>query len=388
MVQQKQSMMSRIVLGLLAALLVVATIPGSTHAQSVNHYNSSEIKNQLYEPTGCDPSQGDSAGGGNLVGSDNIEKAYNYFVQKGLQPFQSAGIIGNLMQESGVNPKSVQPGGAGRGIAQWSEGGRWAVLQSWAGNRDIWALDTQLDFIWHEMNNVAPWKEALPAVKGATTIEAATEAFEEKYEKAGLPNMPRRIQNAKQVLAKYGNGAPSGAPSAGSNEECTNGGGGVATVGDFTFPLKTNKSIILNNQGNAKWCSDKQENCHHDYNAADIGVPTGTVVIAAKPGTVAHTQNGRAANVGILGDDKHLYYYTHMGPGTIKVRKGQAVAQAAPLGNVGTSADAQGTSPHLHFDMQPPPATGRPNCSGTGCKSYNFLNVQPPLVQAFQALPD
>src|SRR5438552_11911679 len=55
----------------------------------------------------------------------NDQAAYVFFVGKGLKNFQAAGIVGNLDQESGVNPSSVQSGGPGRGIAQWSVGGRW-----------------------------------------------------------------------------------------------------------------------------------------------------------------------------------------------------------------------------------------------------------------------
>src|SRR6478609_5553836 len=55
----------------------------------------------------------------------NDKPAFDFFVAKGLTNFQAAGIVGNLDQESGVNPASVQAGGPGRGIAQWSVGGRW-----------------------------------------------------------------------------------------------------------------------------------------------------------------------------------------------------------------------------------------------------------------------
>src|SRR5437764_11400625 len=56
----------------------------------------------------------------------NDQPAYDFFVAKGLTNFQAAGIVGNLDQESGVDPHSVQYGGGpGRGIAQWSVGGRW-----------------------------------------------------------------------------------------------------------------------------------------------------------------------------------------------------------------------------------------------------------------------
>src|ERR1700722_8349960 len=55
----------------------------------------------------------------------NDQAAFDYFLGKGLANFQAAGIVGNLDQESGVNPTAVQSGGPGRGIAQWEVGGRW-----------------------------------------------------------------------------------------------------------------------------------------------------------------------------------------------------------------------------------------------------------------------
>src|ERR1017187_2975403 len=55
----------------------------------------------------------------------NEQPAFDFFVGKGLTTFQAAGIVGNLVQESNVSPTSVQAGGPGRGIAQWSTGGRW-----------------------------------------------------------------------------------------------------------------------------------------------------------------------------------------------------------------------------------------------------------------------
>ena len=56
----------------------------------------------------------------------NNGTAYDFFVSKGLTDTESAAIVGNLVQESSVNPASVQEGGGpGRGIAQWSVKGRW-----------------------------------------------------------------------------------------------------------------------------------------------------------------------------------------------------------------------------------------------------------------------
>src|SRR5688572_23349139 len=46
-----------------------------------------------------------------LVGNDNIEKAYRYFITRGLKPHQSAGVVGNLRAESGVDPTAFNPAG-------------------------------------------------------------------------------------------------------------------------------------------------------------------------------------------------------------------------------------------------------------------------------------
>jgi hypothetical protein len=198
---------------------------GTAIAQSITTQDVKDINNATpwYDPNfgGCTTGQGVDT---NLVGNDNVEKAYNFFVAQGLQNFQSAGITGNLMWESGgVNPKSNQSGGPGRGIAQWSEGGRWNVLVGWVAvgehfpdgkPRDPESLDGQLAFLWHEMKDVAPWNASLPAIKGTTTVEQATQQFEDKFEKSGDAKGPdglilltnTRIKYARQILDKYGGG--------------------------------------------------------------------------------------------------------------------------------------------------------------------------------------
>src|SRR5512141_1655625 len=84
--------------------------------------------------------------------TSNEHAAFDYFVARGLTKRQSAGIVGNLMQESNVVPTAVQYGGGpGRGIAQWSVGGRWDHSYrdnvAWYASRhgwSRWALHTQL----------------------------------------------------------------------------------------------------------------------------------------------------------------------------------------------------------------------------------------------------
>lgn len=142
-----------------------------------------------------------------LKGNDNIEIAFRYFVDKNLTPEQSAAIVGNLQQESQVNPKSHQDdGGAGRGIAQWGVDGRWPGVVNFAKeqNKSEWDLGLQLDYIWKELHSTS-YTKALTGLLAATNIEDMVIVISEKYEAAGKPEMPKRINYAKQILKLYGN---------------------------------------------------------------------------------------------------------------------------------------------------------------------------------------
>jgi hypothetical protein len=154
--------------------------------------------------------------------ANNTETAFNFFVAKGLSKDQAAGIVGNLMQESSVNPNSVQyDGGPGRGIAQWSVGGRWDTSHddnvTWYANAhglNRWALTTQLDFIWYELTDVG---YGYTTLKAASTVSAAELAFQDKFEICGECDESTRVSYADQVLADYGGGGASGG---GGSKDC------------------------------------------------------------------------------------------------------------------------------------------------------------------------
>jgi hypothetical protein len=130
--------------------------------------------------------------------------AFNFFVAKGLAGAQAAGIVGNLIQESNVNPRSVQSGGPGRGIAQWSAGARWNNLLAFARahHEAPLALATQLKFVWHELTTVSSF--GLGALRAAHSVAAATNAFARSYEVCGACDEPRRIELAREVLRAFG----------------------------------------------------------------------------------------------------------------------------------------------------------------------------------------
>jgi hypothetical protein len=162
---------------------------------------------------------------GSVDGDDSLSEAalssaehsaYNYFVSKGLTKFQAAGIVGNLMQESNVIPTAVQYGGGpGRGIAQWSVGGRWdssrgdnvaSYAAQHGGSR--WALGTQLDFIWYELTNFSGY--GLGALRASTNVSSATVVFQDRYEICGQCVQSTRIHDAEAVLSAYGGSSGGG----------------------------------------------------------------------------------------------------------------------------------------------------------------------------------
>jgi tail lysozyme len=138
------------------------------------------------------------------------QTAFNFFVSKGLTKIQAAGVIGNLMQESSVNPKAVQfGGGPGRGIAQWSVGGRWDTshndnVASFASKHgeSRWALNTQLNFIWFELTTFSGY--GLSSLRAAKTVTAAVKAFQDKFEICGTCESAHRITFAEQALSAFG----------------------------------------------------------------------------------------------------------------------------------------------------------------------------------------
>src|SRR6185437_570251 len=143
----------------------------------------------------------------------NDQTSFDYFVGKGLTAVQAAGIVGNLDQESGDDPTAVQYGGGpGRGVAQWSTGGRWDTdandNENWyvttkdGGSGNIWNLNPQLDFIWYELTTFSGY--GLANLKAQTTVSGATTAFMTDFEICGTCDATNRINYAQAVYNAYG----------------------------------------------------------------------------------------------------------------------------------------------------------------------------------------
>ena len=210
-------------------------------------YVMSPYKKLLYGESGTDSSsETDSSNGSTSVvtGNSNEEKVWNYFTSKGYSPEATAGIMGNIYQESKFNPGLIQGNGKGpaAGLFQWEnynkKTARWKDLDNRAksNGKDWTDLATQLDFANAElsdkkMNYYFKKKKTIEGhsvgattydkFKQSTDVTDATYQFEKAFERAGKPKMPTRLKASKDYYDKFNKGG---------NGDVLLGGNGDATI--------------------------------------------------------------------------------------------------------------------------------------------------------------
>lgn len=88
------------------------------------------------------------------------------------------------------------------------------------------------------------------------------------------------------------------------------------------------------------------------HQGQDIFAAKGTPVISATSGKVVRVGTGGLGGktVTIQGEDGNFYYYAHLDRHA-KIAPGDAIKAGTQVGTVGTSGNAAGTPPHLHFSV-------------------------------------
>ncbi|MDF1597506.1 MAG: peptidoglycan DD-metalloendopeptidase family protein [Acidimicrobiia bacterium] len=112
----------------------------------------------------------------------------------------------------------------------------------------------------------------------------------------------------------------------------------------YAFPLPVSAVTV-----------DEIRRNHHDYPASDLGVPEGTPVYAAHPGTISNVYEPCPTcrcgwGITIAGLDNHSYTYCH---GTqVTVEPGTEVTAGHLIMTSGNTGNSSG--PHLHFQIRNP----------------------------------
>jgi hypothetical protein len=253
MMTGRKKLVARMILVLLA--LVLCAQP----ALAAPNLDYSAINNDWWDERGNNICGSGSAGDGKVVNSEDNEKTIFFsLLANGFSKLEAAAVLGNLQQESTFNPKAQEPGGKGRGIVQWSEPGRWRnagnakdpnTLVGFANGRDIWALETQIQFIFHEIKNVPQFQRAFIHFKSLPSTQdnllQKVLIWANEYEIAGI--IGPRYTNALNVQQQdWYKSAPEpsgtdtgGGASTGGGSSCSSTGGGSQYIDGFVVYSQT-----------------------------------------------------------------------------------------------------------------------------------------------------
>ena len=116
---------------------------------------------------------------------------------------------------------------------------------------------------------------------------------------------------------------------------------------NLSMPLKdVKKSQIANT-----WGAARGEGRSHE--GQDIFAPRGTPILSATSGYVVKIgeDNLGGHTVSVVGDGGRKYYYAHLDSYARNLEVGDYVTRTTVLGYVGSTGNADGTPPHLHFGI-------------------------------------
>lgn len=89
------------------------------------------------------------------------------------------------------------------------------------------------------------------------------------------------------------------------------------------------------------------------HEGQDIFAPRGTPILSATKGIIYKIgeNNLGGQTVSVIGSGGRVYYYAHLDSYARGLKVGDSVTTRTVLGYVGTTGNAQGTPPHLHFGV-------------------------------------
>lgn len=176
--------------------------------------------------SGSSKDSGDSSGGLTKEQKENIKKGYEYMHDKyGVSGAMMAGIFGNFMHESNINPKSVEgitgvptksqmksaernhaDYHTGLGLGQWSyERNDMLVDHAEKMKKDWWEIEVQLDFMVTADSGAKIFKDL--AKSSSDDIKKNTNEFHDEWEAGGNPayingkdpSMGKREKHAEEI---------------------------------------------------------------------------------------------------------------------------------------------------------------------------------------------
>lgn len=143
------------------------------------------------------------------TGGSVASQVWRYFLGKGLQPHQVAGIVGNVSAESAFNPFAIGDGGNAFGLFQHNDR-RHRLFDFIGGRQNLGNVRGQLDFAWHELQTTEG--RAFRNLLSSRNVREATAAFGGFERPSGfsfanpeaMHNWTGRLQAAEEALNVFG----------------------------------------------------------------------------------------------------------------------------------------------------------------------------------------
>ncbi len=139
----------------------------------------------------------------NAAADENATGERSKYIQQklmsmGFTASAAAGVVGNLVQESGLRTDAIGDNGTSGGLAQWHNE-RWEALKRFAAARgkDWTDLDTQIEFLAEEMHT--SYADTYAKMQSAELPEIAGQIMTDEYEKpdSASANYAQRQANAR-----------------------------------------------------------------------------------------------------------------------------------------------------------------------------------------------
>jgi peptidoglycan LD-endopeptidase LytH len=123
----------------------------------------------------------------------------------------------------------------------------------------------------------------------------------------------------------------------------------------YTQPPDTKLAMPLENVAKREiadtWQAPRGDGRLHE--GQDIFAPRGTPILSATSGYIYKIgeNNLGGQTVSVISKGARIYYYAHLDSYARNIHVGDRVTTRTVLGYVGTTGNAQGTPPHLHFGI-------------------------------------
>ena len=140
-------------------------------------------------------------GFGGTSGISGIQgQIYDFLLSKGMSSIGAAAILGNMERESSFITSNSNR--THFGLCQWG-GGRWLELQNFASPNSWTDLNSQLDFLWFELDG--KYSDVKDVVMNANDLETAVDYFCRHYEICGdySVEVPKRLEYAQKWYNKW-----------------------------------------------------------------------------------------------------------------------------------------------------------------------------------------